>query len=83
MQNFLINNNLIEKTGNPIFNETNTISADSGYYFFQDVSDKNKFNVNGVIKGETQKYIYINRLDVDTPVLIDSAKISSKGAFPF
>ncbi len=45
--------------------------------------DKNSFTVNGVIKGKTEKYIYINRVDVNTPVLIDSAKISKKGTFRF
>lgn len=43
--------------------------------------DKGKFAVNGVIKDSKEKYIYLNRLDVDTPVLIDSAKISRKGSF--
>ena len=51
--------------------------------FFSGCHDKSKFYVDGVIKGETKKYIYLNRLDVDTPVLIDSAKISSKGRFRF
>ena len=45
--------------------------------------DKNSFTVNGVIKGKTEKYIYINKVDVNTPVLIDSAKISKKGTFRF
>jgi thiol-disulfide isomerase/thioredoxin len=45
--------------------------------------DKVKFAVNGVIKDSKEKYIYLNRLDVDTPVLIDSAKISRKGVFRF
>ena len=43
--------------------------------------DKNSFTVNGVIKGKTEKYIYISRVDVNTPVLIDSAKINKKGVF--
>lgn len=51
--------------------------------FFSGCLDKSKFYVDGVIKGETKKYIYLNRLDVDTPVLIDSAKISTKGRFHF
>lgn len=45
--------------------------------------NKGNFSVDGVIKGETKKYIYIYRLDVDTPILIDSAKISKKGLFSF
>ena len=45
--------------------------------------NKGKFAVNGVIKDSKEKYIYLNRLDVDTPILIDSAKISRKGVFRF
>lgn len=48
---------------------------------FSGCKDKGKFAVNGVIKDSKEKYIYINRLDVDTPVLIDSAKISRNGSF--
>ncbi len=48
---------------------------------FSGCKDKGKFAVNGVIKDSKEKYIYLNRLDVDTPVLIDSAKISRKGSF--
>jgi len=50
---------------------------------FSGCKDKGKFSVNGVIKDSKEKYIYLNRLDVDTPVLIDSAKISRKGLFRF
>ena len=52
-------------------------------FIFSGCKDKHTFSVEGVIKGETKKYIHINRLDVDTPVLIDSAKISRKGRFRF
>jgi hypothetical protein len=48
---------------------------------FSGCNNKAKFAVNGVIKDSKGKYIYLNRLDVDTPVLIDSAKISRKGLF--
>ena len=48
---------------------------------FSGCNDKGKFTVNGVIKDSKEKYIYLNRLDVDTPVLIDSAKINRKGSF--
>ena len=48
---------------------------------FSGCKDKTKFSVNGLIRDAKEKYIYINRLDVDTPVLIDSAKISRKGIF--
>ena len=50
---------------------------------FSGCKDKGKFSVNGVIKDSKEKYIYLNKLDVDTPVLIDSAKISRKGLFRF
>jgi hypothetical protein len=50
---------------------------------FSGCNDKGTFSINGVIKGGTKKTIYINRLDVDTPVLIDSSKISRNGAFRF
>jgi len=50
---------------------------------FTACQDKNKFSVGGIIKGDTRKYIYLNRLDVDTPVFIDSAKVNRKGAFRF
>lgn len=43
--------------------------------------DKNSFTIKGVIKGKTSKYIFINKVDVNTPVLIDSAKISKNGDF--
>jgi peroxiredoxin len=45
--------------------------------------DKNSFIVEGVIKGKTEKTIYLNKVDVNTPVLIDSAKIGKKGSFRF
>jgi hypothetical protein len=50
---------------------------------FSGCKDKNTFTVTGVIKGKTEKYIQIDRVDVDTPILIDSAKISKKGVFRF
>jgi hypothetical protein len=45
--------------------------------------DKSTFYVDGVITGSTKKNIYLNRVDVDTPVLIDSSKINRKGEFRF
>jgi thiol-disulfide isomerase/thioredoxin len=45
--------------------------------------EKNTFYVNGVITGRTEKSIFINRVDINTPVLIDSSKISKKGEFRF
>jgi thiol-disulfide isomerase/thioredoxin len=50
---------------------------------FSACNDKSKFSVSGVLKDSKEKHIYINRLDVDTPVLIDSAKISKNGSFHF
>jgi thiol-disulfide isomerase/thioredoxin len=43
--------------------------------------DKTKITVNGVIKDSKEKYIYIDRLEVDNPVLIDSVKINNNGSF--
>jgi thiol-disulfide isomerase/thioredoxin len=44
-------------------------------------NNKDKFSVNGVIKDTKEKYIYLNRLDVNTTVFIDSVKISKSGSF--
>jgi peroxiredoxin len=52
-------------------------------FFAAGCKNKNSFTVNGTINGETGKYIYINKVDVNTPVLIDSAKINKKGEFRF
>lgn len=41
------------------------------------------FVVKGLVKGEKKDYIKINRVDVDTPILIDSAKVSKNGNFKF
>ena len=46
-------------------------------------NDKSTFSVKGTIKGESKKNIFINRIDIDTPVLIDSSKINKKGEFSF
>ena len=50
---------------------------------FSGCKDKSKFTVNGVAKNSKEKYIRLSRLDVDTPVLVDSAKINRKGSFRF
>jgi thiol-disulfide isomerase/thioredoxin len=50
---------------------------------FSACNNKNKFSVSGVIKDSKEKYIYLNILDVDTPILLDSAKISKSGSFRF
>lgn len=49
--------------------------------FILGCSNKSKFIVTGVLKDTKGKYIYLNRLDVDIPVLIDSAKITRNGTF--
>jgi len=48
---------------------------------FAGCNEKGRFTINGVIKETTKKYIYLSRIDVNTPVFIDSLKISSKGKF--
>jgi thiol-disulfide isomerase/thioredoxin len=45
--------------------------------------EKNSFTVQGNIKGEKSGYVYLNHLDLDTPVFVDSAKIKSNGNFKF
>jgi thiol-disulfide isomerase/thioredoxin len=45
--------------------------------------NKGTFNVSGVINVASGKKIYISRVDVDSPVLIDSSKINKKGGFRF
>lgn len=42
---------------------------------------KDKFIVDGIVGKRTNETIYISRIDVDTPVLIDSAKIKQSGRF--
>jgi thiol-disulfide isomerase/thioredoxin len=44
-------------------------------------SDKNSFRIDGRTENNKGRHIRIYRVDVDTPVLIDSVKISSKGSF--
>jgi thiol-disulfide isomerase/thioredoxin len=46
-------------------------------------NEKSKFTVTGVIKYHKEKHIYLSRLDIDTPVLIDSSKINRNGKFTF
>jgi hypothetical protein len=48
---------------------------------FSGCNKKDTFTIEGVIKGEKKNTIYLNRLEVDTPVLTDSAKVDSKGRF--
>jgi len=44
---------------------------------------KGGFVVRGFIEGDKKEYIKISRVEVDTPVLMDSAKVSKKGNFKF
>ena len=44
---------------------------------------KDTFTIEGLIGNKQQKLVYISRIDVDTPILIDSAKIDQKGRFRF
>ncbi len=46
-------------------------------------NDKTKFSIKGVIKDAKEKYIFLNKVEVNTPVFIDSAKISKSGTFHF
>ena len=45
--------------------------------------NNSSFTITGTLKDKTVKTIYLNRVDIDTPVLIDSAKIKSNGSFRF
>jgi thiol-disulfide isomerase/thioredoxin len=48
---------------------------------FSGCKDKDSFTVNGIVNGRKEKYIYLRKLDVNTSVLIDSAKINRSGHF--
>jgi thiol-disulfide isomerase/thioredoxin len=50
---------------------------------FSGCKDKDRFTINGILKDSKQKYIYLNRVEVDTPILVDSARISRSGSFRF
>ena len=39
------------------------------------------FKITGEIPGQTSGYVYINKIELNTPILIDSAKIDGKGFF--
>jgi hypothetical protein len=41
------------------------------------------FVVDGSLKENKKEYIYISRVDINVPVIIDSAKISTDGSFRF
>jgi thiol-disulfide isomerase/thioredoxin len=42
---------------------------------------KDTFIIDGVIDHQQQRFVYINRVDVNTPVLVDSAKVRKNGRF--
>jgi thiol-disulfide isomerase/thioredoxin len=44
---------------------------------------RNSFTINGKVNEASQNNIYIHEVDVDTPVLIDSAEIDKNGVFRF
>jgi thiol-disulfide isomerase/thioredoxin len=51
--------------------------------FLTGCNDKTNFSVSGVIKKSKEKYIFLNKVEVNTPVFIDSAKIKKNGSFKF
>lgn len=44
---------------------------------------RNSFIIDGKVNETSQHKIYIHKVDIDTPVLIDSAEINKKGIFRF
>jgi thiol-disulfide isomerase/thioredoxin len=50
---------------------------------FSGCNKNSRFSVDGVINGKNKKSIFISRVDIDTPVLLDSAKIKKNGRFRF
>lgn len=52
-------------------------------FLFGGCSDKKVFRIEGNIRNSDKKYIYLNLVDVNTPVRIDSAKIGLRGTFKF
>jgi thiol-disulfide isomerase/thioredoxin len=50
---------------------------------FSSCKDKSTFTVKGVIKDTKEKNIFLNRLEVNTPIIIDSARIGKDGSFRF
>jgi thiol-disulfide isomerase/thioredoxin len=50
---------------------------------FQACKNREGFKVNGVVNGDTKEYIKISRLDISSPVFIDSARINRNGEFKF
>ncbi len=51
--------------------------------FITGCSKKDMFTINGTLKEKTKKVIYLNKLNINTLVLIDSSKVSKSGRFHF
>jgi len=51
--------------------------------FFTGCTNKSSFRIDGTINGEKKKYVYVHRVEVNTPILIDSTKVSNSGKFSF
>jgi len=49
--------------------------------FYTGCKEKNSFTIRGVTKDNKSEHLYINRLDLDTPVFIDSVRIGKDGSF--
>jgi hypothetical protein len=45
--------------------------------------NKKSFTIKGIIKEKTKDYIYLNRVNVNTLVFTDSARVGKSGAFSF
>jgi len=44
---------------------------------------KNRIVIDGTVKDKSRDYIYLSKVDINKPILIDSSKINSKGNFRF
>ncbi len=44
---------------------------------------KNRITIDGSVKEKSQDYIYLSKVDINKPILIDSSKIKSEGDFRF
>lgn len=45
--------------------------------------NKNSFSIEGSVKDSPGHYVFISKIDIDTPVLLDSAKVNSNNKFRF
>lgn len=46
-------------------------------------ADRKSFTISGKIDGTKKNLVYLNRVNINTPVLLDSAKIGKNGQFRF